>query len=182
MTAGKKPRKRQGGGQPDRALDPRHILLGVELVFTNGNVTQAAKNVGLAPSHARRIVAANPEIRERAAERTSETAEAVVLEWKSMHEKAMRTVDKSMGSADDRVALQAAQIVIERVEGRVPQKIEAEIQDEGAEAATLLLRCVTALVLTKGLQPAQAMAWAQANPEKVEAWGRHVGALPPAST
>ena len=94
-----------------------------------------------------------------------------------MHARARQRIGELMYSEDERVALAAAEIVIERVEGKVTQPI----RDDGPPPITMddvTMRFVTSLHMLRGYSIAQALDYAERNQEEVQEWGRAHGLLP----
>jgi hypothetical protein len=177
--------KGRGRGKAPETLDeairsnPRLAQLLAFAVVNAGNISAAAREAGLSESYARRLVGKYPELRERVNQRIQENAEAVVSNWQDMHTRALNRASKLLDSTDERVALGAIQMVVERVEGRVPQKIEAEVNTSEVSQNSVQMRFVTSLHMAQGVSIAEAMHYAQQHPEEVEEWGRRQGLLQP---
>lgn len=170
-------------------IDPKYFLFFTDLAL-GASIKDAAAKIGWNYSYARKVKAAHPELVEAAAEsvkaqqeaaklklraRAEKAGEDVVTGWSDMHNKALQTVHASLDSEDDRVALQAAELIIERVEGRVPQKIEGDL-GINVSMQSIIMRFVTNVHLTQGVSIAEAMDYAQQHPEEVDAWADRVGA------
>lgn len=171
-SSGKRPRRRAGNAE----YDPTVWLFLMQLAVNRGNVAAAAAATGWSSSAADRFVKAHPELRQLVDEFVFSLSESTMMDWREMHAQARRRVQDLMYSEDDRVALAAAQVVIERVEG----KVTIPIQDETPRVSldSIHMRFVAALHLYKGYSVAEALEYARRHPEEVEEWGKAKGLLP----
>lgn len=159
-------------------VDPSLLQFAVQLALTNRNIAAASRAIGWTPEKGRRIVRDNPQILEVAAQATELAARHTLKKWTDLHAAAIEKIESLMSSADDeKVQLKAAEMVIERVEGRVPQKVEVEDDDIRDLLAQVTMRFIAALQYAKGLSYAEAALYADKNPEQVEKWGRDKGLL-----
>jgi molybdopterin-binding protein len=158
--------------------DPQLLMFVVQLVLHGGNASEAARSLGWSAQTGRKYVAKYPGLRDLAMDATTLQSKAVVRRWADSHATAIQKIHDLMNDAEDeRVQLQAALAVVERVEGKVPQKVEVETDDPADIFASVVTRFVTALHLQKGMGVAAAMMYAEQHPDAVEEWGRRHGLL-----
>lgn len=154
------------------------LLTALALGTAGGSRTDAAEALGIGRKALQTRLRKRPELLALASETAERMAgrgtqaegEAEVAAWRDMHREARAKIRELMRTDDTRVQLQAAQAVIERVEGRVPQRIDAEVRDPRAEMASAEMRLVASLHLTRGLSVAEAMEYARSHPDEVRAW------------
>lgn len=177
-----------GNGRPSRngrsngkrgaplPYDPTFIAFVVELALASGNASEAARRVGWSPDKGRRVVAEYPDLRDLVNQAVSHMAESRLADWASMHAEAVETVGTLMRSAvEERVRLDAAKYVVERNEGKIVQPIRDDTPQVSMDS--VLMRFVASLHVSKGLTVAEALAYAERNPDEVRQWGRRHGLL-----
>lgn len=157
--------------------DPTLWLFLVELGLQKGNASEASRRVGWSPERGRRVLSEYPELRSLVSEVIGRVADSQLREWVDMHADARRTIHDLMLRADDeRVKLEAAKIAIERIEGKVVQPVRDDTPQPTMD--TVLMRFVASLHMFRGLTVAEAMEYAERNPDEVQSWGREKGLLP----
>lgn len=168
---------RKNGGRPAPIRhDPTFIAFVVELALANGNASEAARRVGWPPERGRRLVAEHPELREIVHQAVSHMAESRLADWTAMHAEAVAKIGHLMRQAqDERVQLDAAKYVVERVEGKVVQPIRDDTPPVSMDS--VLMRFVASLHIHRGLTVAEALAYAERHPGEVQKWGRAQGLI-----
>jgi hypothetical protein len=164
-------------GLPDALpADPKLLMFVVQLALNAGNASEAARSIGWSASQGRMLTHRYPGLRDLARSAVDAAAHTTVRRWVDMHAKALRTIDDLMTNAEDeRTRLHAALAVVERVEGRVPQKVELDEPDPRDVFASTTVRFATAYHLLRGVELADAMLYAEKHPEVVEAWAKRHG-------
>lgn len=165
-------------GQSRTTNDPRVLIFAMELVFTNGNASEAARNIGEAGSWGRSIIKKFPELREFAQKAVGRWADGKLSEWADMHAEARETIRENLKCDDERTRQRAAEYIVERVEGKVPDRVVDETPKVNLN--TVYWRFVGSVVVYKGWSLAQATAYADEHPEELEKWGKSRGLLPDA--
>jgi hypothetical protein len=101
----------------------------------------------------------------------SERAEHVVKSWEELHGKARRVIEEVLDDkrADPRARLTAAQTVIERVEGKTPQKLEVA-RSSGAVIDSPAWRFAFSWAMRYGVSLAEGEVEAAKDPERVRVW------------
>lgn len=158
--------------------DSAALQFAIQLAMTNGNVAESARAVGWSPDRGRRYVRDNPDVYDVARQAVGITTKQTLKRWADLHADAMDKIENLMKFAEDeRVQLKAAEDVIERVEGKVPQKVDIDETDIRDILAHVTMRFITAVHLTQGMTYAEAKLYADKNPEQVQAWGRARGLI-----
>lgn len=137
----------------------------------------AARAVGWSEAKGRRIVADQPELRRVAKKAVGTIASDVVRDWKELHADARRRIKELLSSSDHAVLLRAAIYVFERVEGKVTQPIRDETPQVSMN--NVYWHFVASFHIYRNVSVAEALAYADRNPDGVEKWGRQVGLLKP---
>lgn len=157
--------------------DPTIVMFLTELALCHGNASLAARNLGWHETRGRHLVADHPELRDMADQVTRRIAETMadgeVAEWSDAHARARRRIVELMDSDHHPTALRACVEVIERVEGKVTQPVRDDTPPLDRNSVTM--RFVASLHMYRNLTVAEAMDYAERNPEEVEAWGRARG-------
>lgn len=157
---------------PDAIVrNPKIALFVAQLALCSGNMAEASRQCGFEESYGRQLIKRYPELREQTARAIANSAGSEVLEWRHMHQQARETIQKIMGMTfiEPRAALEAAKMVVERVEGKVPKVI---VTEDTTSPESVLVRFVAALHLNKGMEVARAFEYALANPDQVNEWGQ----------
>jgi hypothetical protein len=164
-------------GPPDvLPADPKLLMFVVQLALNAGNASEAARSIGWSASQGRMLIQRYPGLRGLANNAFDVTAATTVRRWVDMHAKALHTINDIMTNAqDERTRLQAALAVVQRVEGRVPQKVELDEPDPRDIFASMTVRFATAYHLLRGVELSDAMLYAEKHPEVVEAWAKRHG-------
>jgi len=150
------------------------------LLARTGNPVTAAREVGMGAKWARRMLDAHPELAAAVARGTDQ--EKKPGDWKDLHPKAMEAVGRALENGDPREQLHAAELVIERVEGRVPQRVETDGLDASGVLGIILYRYAANCMLAGVMSFEDAIRQGEADPSIPEAWGREVGLLKPGET
>jgi hypothetical protein len=157
--------------------DPELLMFVVQLTLHSGNASEAARALGWSPSNGRRIIQQYPGLRAIAQDAAALQSKAVVRRWADSHAVAIQKIHDLMDSEDPNVQLKAALAIVDRIEGKVPQKIEVEQTDPADIFASIVTRFVTALHVQRGMEVASAMLYAEQHPEIVEQWAAQHGLL-----
>jgi len=160
---------------PKELTRPQWAIWGARLAAT-GSELEAAKAVGRQAKWVRKQLELYPEIL-NACRRPEGHDEPLPTTWAELHERAVREVALVMTQATapkDRLA--AAVTVIDRVEGRVPQRIEVQ-EPEGHLLDTVFWRYVSNVFLQEGVSLDEAERRALADPAGVHRWGVEVGMI-----
>jgi hypothetical protein len=164
--------------------DPTLLLFVVQLALNGANASAAAREVGWSEEKLRRTVSQMPELRDLVQHAVAQFAGAQLTEWQQMHGAARATIFANLSSDDDRVRQSAAEYIVERVEGKTPLVVRDDTPRVSMDAVEM--RFVSNLYLLKGMPVAEALAFARAHPDEVQAWGQARGlisgggaALPP---
>lgn len=166
-------------GKKPLPYDPTVAVFLVELALCRGNASEASRNIGWHETRGRRLVADHPELRgmaNRIGERIADSlADGEIGEWTDMHMAARRTIRDLLNSDHDPTRLRAAELVIERVEGKVTQPVRDEMPPVDRNSVTM--RFIASLHMYRNVTVAEAMNYADRNPEAVEEWGRARGLI-----
>lgn len=159
-------------------LDPTLLMFVIQLAVNNGNASSAARAVGLSPTRGRMLCKEHPELRNIAKQAIGLGVNDTIRRWSDMHSKALTTINELIdGAEDDRVKLAAAQTVIERVEGKAPQKGAGPLPTDASVMEDVTVRFAASYYLSTGTTLADAMQYAEKNPEVVEAWAKRHGLI-----
>lgn len=146
---------------------------GVVLALT-GDVAVASAAIGRRPGWGTEQLRRFPQV----AEACTAGAGPPPSDWTEMHDEARHTVQAVMRLADPGTRLKAAELVVERIEGRVPQRVAVDPADSQDLLDTALYRYACALHLAAGWDLDNAIRHAEQNPDEVAAWAREVGFRP----
>lgn len=100
---------------------PAWAVFGARLAIT-GDPGRAAAAIGRGKVWAKRRLLENPEIQRAAADDVPHGGD-----WTDLHAEAKRAVAIAMRFGEHKDALKAAEMVIERVEGKVPQRVDKRV-------------------------------------------------------
>ena len=161
----------------------RARLLSEALLYTGGNVAQAARLAGMEPGEARRLVREDEELRQALAEARSATQErlaAVLRPWEALAPLAQATLVEALQAEQVtyvdgeevrtplwKVRLAAAKEILDRAYGKPTTTIQAEIAEKDA-LDPLLARRAMAAWFTMGLPAVAAVEWARRHPEEAD--------------
>lgn len=158
--------------------DPEFVMFMVQLAMLDGNASGAAQAVGWNPERGRKMCQRHPELRELARRAIGLSQKETIRRWNQMHSAALNTIySLTTNAIDERVKLAAAQTVIERVEGKVP--VRGRQPDTVPEEVTedIGVRFAAAYHLEKGVSLADALQYAETNPDEVNDWAKRHGLL-----
>lgn len=164
-----------------RDLSPRHAEFVREYMTNGQKVREAAEATGYKPQTGSILVTQHKKVKKAIAEiealKKHEVAKGILEDlddWTDMAKEAKRRLRDLLGSSDERVALNAAQTVLDRALGKAIQKVEGEHthKHEGPEMDSLTLRAAMALVLARGWTLGQAVTYVRQHPDEVKNWNQ----------
>jgi hypothetical protein len=138
-----------------------------ELLRNGGNVSAAARAVGVTPESARRWLSLDAV--SAAYQQAVLTVEGEVREWGQILGRAQATLVSLLDSEDDRVRMATAQYLIDRSLGKVAQKLDATVTRRDV-LGEVELEAAVSLVALRGMSLSEATAYVRAHPQEVEAW------------
>jgi molybdenum-dependent DNA-binding transcriptional regulator ModE len=167
------PRKKPKGPTkprvPREPIEVKHAPL-IAALAVCGNIKEAAASAGISYSRARQLLSEHPSITEAVTAARSSLVENTLTEWSEYLAEAQRTLVARMRSEDEDVSLKATIHLLDRIEGKPTQKVEAKVEHQEQVADSAQMRLALGLVLTRKIGLAEALEWVQKNPESVSKW------------
>jgi hypothetical protein len=160
-------RRKAAKAKVDARISPLQARWLGEVLTNGGNVAAAARSVGVSAATAKHWLAKGV-VRE-AFDRVAEAVEERVRDWSSVMGRAQGTLLSLLDSEDDRVRLQVATYLVDRVLGKTAQKLEATVTRRDA-LGEVELEAAVSLVALRGLTLSEATAYVRSHPGEVEAW------------
>lgn len=138
-----------------------------ELTVNGGNVSAAARAVGVSPSTGKNWMA-KPHI-SAGYDQFLESVGHQVADWGGLLGRAQQTLVTLLDSDDDRVRKDVAMYLVDRNLGKVSQKIDATVTRRES-LSEIELQAALSLVAEHGLTLADASRYVRENPDEVSAW------------
>jgi hypothetical protein len=162
-------RKKSSADNPI-SLSAKHAAFVAQLALS-GDSAAAARAVGYTEGSARNLLMRRPDLRD-AAEEARKNVTAGMQKWADLVDVAQRKIIDLLRSTDDRVALRAAQEILNRAEGRPRQSVEVRVEEPEADGpSTGEMRLALSLVMARRVSSmGEALEFIERNPEAAQAW------------
>jgi hypothetical protein len=145
------------------------IALISAMIINGGNITGAAKQLGMNASYCRDMVSKHPLIREVVA-KYRETMISSLDDWVTLVPRAKGAMLALLNDRDGKVRYLAAKDILDRAEGKATSKLDVKITDERPVLSELEAQLAFALMQQKGMSYAAAVQWIKGNPQEVTQW------------
>jgi hypothetical protein len=162
---------------PDEALTGEQGALLAAWVMT-GSITEAARQIGMNPSYARRIMSQHPVVsvvKRKLEEHLKATGDKALVEsvatWEELVPKAKGVMLSLLDSEDEKVRLWAAQDIVNRAEGKPTARVDHTVTHQNSPSLPEAdVQLAVSLVSQLGWPLAQALEWIRQHPEEAAGW------------
>lgn len=152
-----------------QGLTPQQVALFAAMLVNGGNITRAARSVGMNGSYARRLVAKEGPFRE-AIRAYGDGMRTCLEEWLDLVPRAKAAMVRLLNDPDGKVQYLAAKDILDRAEGKAVSRSEIRVRDERPILNEGEVQLAFALMQRKGIGYAQAVDLIRQNPEDAAQW------------
>jgi hypothetical protein len=150
-------------------MNPKQVGLFCAWIVNGRNITQAARQVGYAPAHARKMFTTHPAFTE-AKNYIGAIMTLEDQEWIDCLPQARQTMRSLMMAKDEKVRFWAAKDIVDRAEGKPTSRVDMTIRDDRPSLSDGQLQLVISLMQTHSISFAEAKAHVEAHPDEAARW------------
>jgi hypothetical protein len=150
-------------------MNPKQVGLFCAWIVNGRNITQAARQVGYSPEHARKMFTTHPAFTE-AKNYIGAIMTLEDQEWIDCLPQARQTMRSLMLAKDEKVRFWAAKDIVDRAEGKPTSRVDMTIRDDRPSLSDGQLQLVISLMQTHRISFAEAKAHVEAHPDEAARW------------
>lgn len=163
-------------------MTPQQVALFAAMLTNGGNITKAARQVGMNESYARRLASKHAVFRE-ALRQYGHAMKTCLEDWTEIVPRAKATMISLLQDEDGKVRYLAAKDIIDRAEGKAINRMELNVKDERPQLTEGEVQLAFNLMKSKGISYPEAVALIKDHPEDAAQWiaANAVASLPAAT-
>jgi hypothetical protein len=150
-------------------MNPKQVALFCAWIVNGRNITQAARQVGYNPVHARSMFSTHAAFQE-AKNYVGAIMTLEDQEWIDCLPQARQTMRSLMLAKDEKVRFWAAKDIVDRAEGKPTTRVDMTIRDDRPSLSDGQLQLVISLMQTHRISFAEAKAHVEAHPDEAARW------------
>lgn len=154
---------------PLQGLTPQQVALFAAMLVNGGNISRAARSVGMNASYARRLVSTNEVFRE-AIRAYGDGMHTCLEEWLDLIPRAKAAMVRLLNDPDGKVRYLAAKDILDRAEGKPVSRSEVRVRDERPALSEGEVQLAFSLMRRRGISYAEAVEMIRRHPEEASRW------------
>lgn len=150
-------------------LTPQQVALFAAMLVNGGKITPAAKQVGMNPSYARRLVSKHAVFRD-AIRQYGDGMRTCLQDWMDLVPQAKAAMVALLNDEDGKVRYLAAKDIIDRAEGKAVNRVDLNLRDERPQLSEGEVQLAFSLMKSRGISYPEAVQLIKQNPEDAAEW------------